>query len=558
MKRVIYILLVMIASLLTGCQNFLLTESYTEKNTGNFPKTEDDMATVLNSVYTQVAPVGGLPSSVFLVTEILSDLRFGGGGVGDTKGHAINQFKQVDPNMMMNIWTNYYKGINRSNFVIESIDKINWTDQVKKNKVLGEAYFLRGYFYMELARLFGPVPIQLSSTNPENKAKGTPEEVWGLIGSDYKKAIELLPNASYSTIKSQELGHATKWAAEGMMARAFLFYTGYYKKNEIVLSGGGSISKANVIAWVDDCVSNSGHNLVPDYRNLWPYAVVADYKYTKDNNLKWVGDGLGNIEAVFSIKFSKYGDWGAQKPLSNQTLISSGLRQQALIPFASGWGAATVNPQLYEEWPDNDIRKKASIADVRDPNEGITYQFGLWNQMHETGYLPKKMMPMNVLNSQGKPVSLSTALYGGTEDYQTHNSEDLKILRLADILLMGAELGGSNAQAYMDRVRTRAGLTSVPATLENIKKERKYELAFEFNRFYDLMRWGDVEKEFAKVKNVPVLDNALPSTITLHYRPETGGFYQIPESEIALSNGKLVQNPGWDSNSSLYDPNKDK
>jgi starch-binding outer membrane protein, SusD/RagB family len=558
MKKLIYLLFVMIGCLTTSCHDFLLTENYTEKNTGNFPKTEEDMVTALNSAYTQLAPIGGLTSNVFLVTETLSDLRFGGGGVGDTRGHAINQFKQVDPNMLLNIWANYYNGINRSNFVIESIDKINWADQAKKNKVLGEAHFLRGYFYMELARLFGPVPIQLSSTTPENKAKGTPDEVWGLIGSDYKKAIELLPGAAYSTIKSQELGRATKWAAEGMMARAFLFYTGYYKKNEIPLPEGGSITKANVIAWVDDCVTNSGHNLVADYRNLWPYAVVPDYKYTKDNNLKWVGDGLGNIEAVFSIKFSKYGDWGGQKPLANQLMISCGLRGQAPIPFASGWGAATVNPQLYQEWPDTDIRKKASIADVQDPNEGINYQFGLWNQMHETGYLAKKMMPMNMLNSQGNPVSLSTALYGGTENYMIQNSEDLKILRFADILLMGAELGGNNAQSYLDRVRTRAGLTPVPSTLENIKSERKYELAFEFSRFYDLMRWGDVEKEFAKVKNIPVLDNAVKSTITLYYRAETGGFYQIPESEIALSNGKLIQNPGWDSNSSLYDPNKDK
>lgn len=96
-----------------------------------------------------------------------------------------------------------------------------------------------------------------------------------------------------------EAGHATKWAAEALMARVYLFYTGFYGKDSLPLvtaDGVGSISKSEVVAWIDDCVANSGHSLVNDYRNLWPYTnefTVGDYEYTKNatdvngNALRW-------------------------------------------------------------------------------------------------------------------------------------------------------------------------------------------------------------------------------------------------------------------------------
>src|SRR5690606_37120181 len=90
-------------------------------------------------------------------------------------------------------------------------------------------------------------------------------------------------------------GHATKWAAQALAARIFPFYTGYYGKESLpVANEGGEISKGQVVAWLDDCIANSGHGLVDDFRNLWPYTneyTAGDYDYASSNNLRWEGDG---------------------------------------------------------------------------------------------------------------------------------------------------------------------------------------------------------------------------------------------------------------------------
>jgi hypothetical protein len=111
---------------------------------------------------------------------------------------------------------------------------------------------------------------------------------------------------------------------------------------------------------------------------------------------------------------------------------------------------------------------------------------------------------------------------------------------------MGAELGSSHAQDYLDRVRTRAGLTSIAPTLANIKIERRHELAGEGLRYFDLLRWHDAEAAFATATNIPCKTLNVDATYTVTFRPETGGFLPIPQSQVRLSGGVLTQNPGWE------------
>lgn len=129
------------------------------------------------------------------------------------------------------------------------------------------------------------------------------------MADDLKYAIQTLPDKKYE-VKDSQLGHATKWAAESLMARVYLFYTGYYKQDALPLTEGGSVTKQEVINWLDDCINNSGHGLVSNFGNLWPYANSAtapDYKFATDNNLSWVGDDQNN-ETIFSIKYSAMGN----------------------------------------------------------------------------------------------------------------------------------------------------------------------------------------------------------------------------------------------------------
>lgn len=177
-------------------------------------------------------------------------------------------------------WNNYYKGIYRANFLLESMDKISWTSEESRKKIEGQTYYIRAYYYFELCRLFERVPLRLQTAS-ENLPQATPDELYGQIASDLKKAIDLLPSQKYQDIPKSELGLATKWAAEALMGRVFLFYTGFYGKAKIELSTGDNITKDQVVKWLVDCIDSSGHGLISEYRNLWPYAYCKYYGYVK-------------------------------------------------------------------------------------------------------------------------------------------------------------------------------------------------------------------------------------------------------------------------------------
>lgn len=549
MKRIIYLIIPII--LLSSCENFLDTVNKTKKDSSNYPVTVADADELLVGVYSILGRPEPLANS-FMTSELMSDDRFGGGGPDDRSCKALDQFKKSSEDMFNNGWRAYYFGVFRSNFLISRLDDIEWDTPESRNKIEGEVHFLRAHFYFDLSRMFGEIPL-VTKPEPVNIPKTPAAETYALIASDLKKAIELLPTTKYQDMnKDQDLGRITKWAAEAMMARVFLFYTGYYNKETLPLTEGGEITKQQVTDWTVDCIEHSGHDLISDFRNLWPYSYVQDYKYTADNGLNWVGDG--SEETVFAVKFSALAnDWNAPHQKSNQFTLYFGLRGQPLgyrnaFPFGVGWGMGTVNPKIWNDWDDNDPRKKGSVLNVQDNTEIKTYLRGGDNLIDETLYWNKKYIPINVWKDDSKTsvVNFSYKFYNmaGT-DYMRDNIQDLILIRFSDVLLMGAELGAPNSQSYLDKVRTRVGLGTVPATLDNIKKERRFELAFEGVRYYDLLRWHETNLLTDNQTDVPVFNQRVAGTKTVTFRPETGGFLSIPQTQIDLSDGVLTQNEGW-------------
>lgn len=544
-----------------GCSDFLDTEPVTTKVVENYYKTVEDAEQALAAAYSALYGTqdGFWMGISFVSSEIRSDDRLAGGAVGDVEGTKQSNFDTDGSDTWRHIWKGDYIGIYRCNILLENLVGVSWDSDEQRAKYEGETRFLRAYYYFELARLFENVPLILE-TAPGNPPQATPSETYAQIASDLKQAIELLPAEPFSSSNTENIGHVTKWAAQALMGRVFLFYTGMYDQETLPLPDNGNITKNEVIAWIDECANTSvsGHALISDFRNIWPYAYGSGkgYKYATDNNLQWIGEDGANTETVFAIKYSTLANWwqyggGVAENWSNGAMQFFGWRLKEpydCMPFGTGYGVGTVNPDLYAEWDDMDIRKKGSILKVDDPEEGV-YGYStetVDQQKHETGFWAKKYMPVYVEASDGSIVHMTESLYGVHKGRTLENVQDLVIIRFADVLLMGAELGSSHAQEYLDAVRSRAGLPSVPVTLENIKKERRHELAFEGLRLFDLMRWGDLESAVAQVKDIPVTNNGVPATVTKTYRPETRGFLQIPWTQISLSNGVLKQNPGWE------------
>jgi len=564
---------------LTSCEKMLDTASYTASNTANFPATFEEAEMMVTSIYSNMNHMSSRPAAGtwYFVAEIASDDRFGG-----NVGQAFDHLQVGGETEFDFSWEQYYQGIYLANSAIEGLQLMEKTasDRDKYNQLLGESYFMRALNYYEMGSLFGRVPLMLSTTQDSNSPQVEPDVLFGQIASDLKQAIGLMSDKAYNAYV--ESGHATRWAAEALMARAFLFYTGFYGKDSLPLAEGGAVSKQEVIAWVDDCVNNSGHDLVGDYRNLWPYTneyTVNDYAYTAGvtgvdgQPLLWAGNS--NKEEVFAVKYMNYCGYyyPGQEGYSNFYIPFFGMGGTNgtgnTFPWGNGNGAGTVNSGLWEDWSaeePGDLRMRASILSVAE--ELTDYDPGnISGQWEDCGYWSKKTLPVlaqAAYDRQGSWVnSIFWAAYPefdqannyGITNWGAH-FQDLILIRFADVLLMQSEL--KEDAAGMNRVRARAGLAPVGYSLEALQKERRHELCFEGVRWNDIRRWHIAEKALGgqngRAMNNQGIDVVMrDGRYATRYTATEGGFFPIPASQIRLSAGVLTQNPGWkDGEDYLY------
>lgn len=575
MKNSIYIF---IALLLFGCEDFLSFDPITDKTSASFPQTVEEAKQVMAGIYTTMNNEHQMTDMSYLfVCEVASDDKLGGGGVNDVKAQAYEAFMYSSTDMLSHNWETTYEGIHRANFAIEKLNEMGesiLSDDVR-NQYKGEALFLRAFFYHRLVTLYGEVPLKITSELTE--LGGAPaEEIYAQIASDLKEAIEILPNTAYA---NTEEGRVTRWAAQAMMARVWLFYTGFYQKADLPMVGGGSVSKQQVTDWLKECIDNSAHSLVGDFHELWPYTnslTIGDYAYIQDymtetgKQLKYASDaGARNPETLFALKFSNFADWDIRRGYANQYQLYFALRGlQPLAntyPFAGGWGQGNSIPKgMVDQWltdEPNDPRIWASVLDIAA--ELPNYSKGQWDFVMESNYWGKKYNGISARTEQGSGYKYyndySVIMYGNKDNQQLSHGDDLVFIRFADVLLMMSELTG-DAQ-YMNRVRARAGLPPVAYTLENLQKERRHELAFEGIRWNDMRRWGAAYVKAALESQVgtpvynfgkPEVFNGLnPKGYSARY-DETKGFFPIPQSQINLSNGLLEQVEGYRDGEGLY------
>lgn len=566
MKNILYIVAVLV--FFSSCEDFLDTKNYTKKDTSNYPISLEDAEQMIAGIYaTQILVSSSVEQTYYYAGELASDERFGGGGENDKKMQAYDKLMANEVNFMANFWRYRYQGIFRANMGLETIDNCEgFTSDEQKNQMKGEIYFLRGYFYHDLVEAFEGVPLVLK-TEAENLPRAEADAIYAQIAYDLKTAIEMMPSKPYTSVES---GHATKWDAEALMARVFLFYTGFYDKESLPLSDAegnisGSITKDQVITWLEDCINNSSHSLVNDYRSLWPYSnqwTAPDYPFIE--NVRWAGDGHSNPEKMFSIKHSTMAEWtNTQYAYSNSYALHFSLRAnnggEGTFPFGQGWGAGPVNTTIWNEWKQaepNDMRREASILD--GTTESANYQWGQDMQVEETGYWSKKVLNVQAYTDNGElRKSFGSIAWGAKDDVALNNPTDLPLIRFADVLLMHSEL--KQDVTGINRVRSRAGLDAVAGySLEALKKERRFELCFEGRRWADIRRWGDAPALLEKQIGVDIRNRGVDAKMKtfgsgLRSRYEiTRGFFPIPESQIELSEGVLVQNPGWGTSDALY------
>ena len=545
-----------------ACEDFLDTDNLTKKDTSNFPINETDAIQMVNGIYSVMnRNLADPEEDPFFIFDIASDDRLGGGSQSNIGAQGVDRLMNAYVDWMKPLWQQRYAGINRANNALETIDKVTeWSSPDKKNQLLCEIYFLRAFYYFNLAQVFNGVPLVLS-TEAKNLPKSSPDEIYAQIASDLKNAIEAGPSTKYPDFGE---GRVSKWAAEGMMARVWLFYTGFYGKSELPVAGGGSISKSQVASWLEDCINNSGFGLVSDQRNLWPYTnpyTAKDYPYALENGLNWETDE--NKESMFAIKMSNKPGWSADSQLRHNRIVefyNPRKTTEAAFPFSvQGYSNGPVCWKLWTDWAEDpdyagDYRRVGSICKRAD--EIPNYKGDAAKEVENTDLLAKKYLGCEAYNEDHSGRYLSYGYYYGSENNrQTGLTQSLVWLRFADVLLMHSELTDGkvvyNGKSGLNAVRQRAGLPDVTYSLQALKKERRYELCFEALRWNDLRRWGDVAEKVKNQVGNPILNQGIPGEYAFtndfmqRYRDTEGGFFKIPEDQVTLSEGVLEQNPGW-------------
>lgn len=594
MKRISYIIAALL--LLSSCEDFLSFDPLTQKTDAIFPQTAEDAKQMITGIYTTMSNEQQLcDMSYHFVMEIASDEKLGGGGNNDLKAQAYEGFMYSDPNMLSHNWETTYEGIHRANFAIEKLPGMDETilPPARNNQYLGEALFLRAFFYYRLVTLYGSVPLKLTS-EPVNMGGAAVDDIYAQIASDLTQAIGLFPDVAYTAVED---GRANRWAAQAMLARVWLFYTGFYQKDALPLVGGGSVSKQDVIDGLEELVLKSGHRLVGDFHELWPYTnslTIGEYDYIQDymnetgKDLLYASDnGARNPESLFALKFSNFADWDIRRGYANMYQLFFGLRGlqpvQNTWPFAGGWGQGNSIPkQMVDDWladEPGDIRLGASVLDIEAElyweeevkqedgsfqTEVRQYAKGEWDFVWESNYWGKKYLGAAYREKEGDKFiyynDYSVKMYGNPDNNQLSHADDLIFIRYADVLLMLAEL--NEDVQYINAVRERSGLAEVSAySLEVLQKERRYELAFEGLRWNDMRRWGADYCKAALESQVgaPVLNFGAPATFngvhpdgySARYE-ETKGFYPIPQAQIDLSDGLLEQVAGYRDGKGLY------
>jgi len=383
-----------------------------------------------------------------LIGDIASDNSLSG---GETATDVIG-LQQID-NMTHNpsndnltsIWKWCYEGINRANYLEQNKNKIAFD---RKEALYGEVYFLRAYYYFELVKLFGDVPLfttnRLTATDSKSLQRVPASEVYAQIEADLKNAAKVLP-----TSQSQK-GRATKYAAQALLGKVYLYQDKFTE-------AASEFEK-----------------------------VIGNFKLVSDYGSQFLKAGENGSESVFEVQHSNtsnWYDWGftPQGTEGNFGIIHNGPRAFGGPIYASGWSFNVPTADLYNSFEDGDSRKDASILDIVAfaQETGATYAEGY----KHTGYFNNKYIPR--AGESGAQTELN---------YLTN----YRSIRYADVLLMAAEANVraaapnvAKAQNYLDLVRDRAfGDTEhrVTATRQAIWAERNFELSMEGHRFFDLVR----------------------------------------------------------------------
>lgn len=477
----------LVGALLVGagaCQkSFLEVAPQGEFTADDFSRNPQAAEGLVNAIYNKMLDWNFHSFSWNGVSSITSDDADKGSDPGDTGAdkNDLDNYTFTPTSLSFDeVWVGHYQAIARANQALTFLPDQELPAALKA-RLIGEASFLRAYFYFNLVRIFGGVPLVTRVPDVNNAAdleagrtRVSAAQVYAQIEQDLATAITGLP------VKGQtDPGRATKGAAQALLAKVSM----YQKK------------WPQVLALTDSIIASGRYALATDYATIWRE------------------EGENNIESLFEIQGK-----GTVPAKGVQGYVESqGVRGQI------GWGFNTPTADLAAAYDSSDKRRQATIIFAGET---------LWDGVKINA------APPNPRYNEKAYVSQTRETFGGG---LWETNKNIRVLRFAEVLLMNAEAAnelGQSAKALesLNRVRVRAGLPALTAAGQAdlrtaIWNERRLELAFEHDRTFDLRRQGRA--------GVVLRAHGKPYVDGKH------DLFPIPQRQIDLSGGKLTQNPGY-------------
>ncbi len=484
-----------------GCaSSFLDVPPYSQMSPDDYFSSSSDAPTSLvNAVYNALLQTNMHGFPWIGVASITSDDASKGSSPGDTgtdKQDLDNFTFTADAISFDNVWEANYIGIIRANYALSTLPTLG-IDKEKEKRLVGEASFLRAYFYWNLWRCFGGVPLITFVPDPSDeeqqklsRTRATSMQVYNHILSDLDVAVESLPALSY--LPALELGRATSGAALALRSKVYLY--------------GGHWEEAARDA--RSVISQEVYDLSTPYEDIW----------------KEVGENTTG--SIFEVQC---------RGLTPATAIG-GFTETQGIRGMYGWGFNTPTEDLRSIYDANDVRDDAIFIEagqtlwdgvqVISPTENTYYNYKAYVSKHSES---------------------------ATEDSWQSN-KNYRVLRYADVLLILCEalwnIDPQNEEiyTYLSSIRQRAGLMPVTADdyatsqdlLDAILLERRREMAMEYDRFFDLIRQGRLYDPL-----IPISALGEGKNPNSRFSWPRNALFPIPARQIQLSGGSLTQNPEY-------------
>ncbi|HBG86623.1 MAG TPA: RagB/SusD family nutrient uptake outer membrane protein [Marinilabiliaceae bacterium] len=507
-----YIVLLLILLGVAACsEDELVKQSTGRFDSGNFLTTEAEAEQAIIGIYDYLSVAYNNYndwSSLFAVKVLpADDANAGGAGPADApKLQQIGRLvHEMDNPAIKDVWHSLYRIVNASNALINNVGDVD-----NKDRAIAEAKFFRAYAYFELVTMYGAVPyytVNAATKAEESKPRTDVATVYAAIEKDLTDAIAVLPLKS--ELPALQKYRASKGSAQSLLGKVYLYQKKYPQAHQILQT----------------VIDSDEYGLEPDYSTIWlrenraGRESIFEVLYTSTNGHDWNGPWDGTAESNFMI-------------------ILMGPRGGAfdnlgVIGLNAGWGVnvptAKIGDLLYADA--GVARRNGSVISEADfvAKEGVVNRAVAdfhWAQYEN--YIRIKYS--TVATETGDPVP------------EVNYGTPFKIIRYADVLLMAAEAYNKDSKdalavPLIKLVRERAGdsnhsawegLTG-DALFNFIVKERQLELAFEGQRYWDLVRWGLAAQE-------------IPG-----FKANKHELFPIPLDEINLNSAIEIsdQNPGY-------------